>query len=65
MEKLSSYLIRRTQQLYILCGEKMRKLFSTAAETLGSKVVSVVYLIHMVAVVKQQQQRVYIECKLL
>ena len=65
MKKLSSYLIRRTQQLNILCGEKMGKLFSTAAETLGSKVVSVVYPIHMVAVVKQQQQRVYIEYELL
>ena len=43
----------------------MRKLFSTAAETLGSKVVSVVYLTHVVAVVKQKQQRVNTECELL
>ena len=43
----------------------VRKLFSTAAETLDSNVVSVVHITHFMAVVKQKQQRLYMECELL
>ena len=49
----------------ILAGEKMGQLFSTAAKTLGSKVVSMVHITHFVAVVKQQEQRLYMECEFL